>query len=73
MPLIEVTLVEGRSPAHLRALITAVTDAVEHSIGAPRSNIRVILREVPAAHWASGDVTIEERRNEHDGPDSPRH
>ncbi|MYY06935.1 MULTISPECIES: 2-hydroxymuconate tautomerase [unclassified Streptomyces] len=64
MPLIEVTLVEGRSPQQLRALITSVTDAVETSVGAPRDSIRVIVREVPPTHWAAGDVTIEERRGQ---------
>lgn len=61
MPLVEVTLVEGRSPEQLRALITALTDAVEGSVGAPRSGVRVVLREVPPTHWAAGDVTIAER------------
>ncbi|MFI6984094.1 2-hydroxymuconate tautomerase [Embleya sp. NPDC050154] len=73
MPLVEVTLVEGRTPKQLRALIGGITDAVEQTIGAPRCNIRVILREVPATHWASGDVTIEEKRNEHHGPDPTPH
>jgi len=73
MPLVEVTLVEGRPPNQLRALISGITEAVEQAIGAPRSGIRVILREVPATHWASGDVTIEEKRNEHHGPDSAHH
>ncbi|MFD0538373.1 hypothetical protein ACFQY7_36305 [Actinomadura luteofluorescens] len=26
--------------------------------------MRVILREVPATHWAAGDVTIQERDEE---------
>lgn len=61
MPLIEVTLVEGRTPEQLRTLISRLTDAAESAVGAPRASVRVILREVPAAHWAAGDVTIEER------------
>ncbi|MEV0660487.1 2-hydroxymuconate tautomerase [Actinomadura luteofluorescens] len=64
MPLIEVTLVAGRPPEQLRALITRLTEAAEAATGAPRGNIRVILREVPAAHWAAGDVTIQERDEE---------
>jgi 4-oxalocrotonate tautomerase len=63
MPLVEVTLVEGRSPEQLRTLITALTDAVETAVGAPRADVRVVLREVPATHWAAGDVTIAERRS----------
>ncbi|MGC8511573.1 MAG: 2-hydroxymuconate tautomerase [Acidimicrobiales bacterium] len=62
MPLVEVTLVEGRPPERLRALISALTKAVEGTIGAPRESIRVVLREVPPSHWAAGDVTISESR-----------
>lgn len=64
MPLIEVTLVAGRPQEQLRALITRLTEAAEAATGAPRGNIRVILREVPATHWAAGDVTIHERNEE---------
>jgi 4-oxalocrotonate tautomerase len=56
MPLVEVTLIEGRTKDQKRALLVSLTDAVEQSIGAPRDTIRVILREVPAAHWAVGGV-----------------
>lgn len=62
MPLVEVTLVEGRSSDQLRTLISALTDAVESSLGAARDSVRVVLREVPPTHWAAGDVTIAERR-----------
>ena len=61
MPFIDVTLTEGRDPESLRALITALTDAVEQTVGAPRPSIRVVLREVPTTHWAAGGVTIAER------------
>ena len=71
MPLVEVTLVEGRTPEQLRSLISTLTDAVVTSVGAPRDAIRVVLREVPATHWAAGDVTIAERAAAaaSDGPD----
>ena len=64
MPLIEVTLVEGRTPEQIRALIEALTVAVEQSIDAPRSAVRIIIREVPPAHWAAGGQTIAEQRSE---------
>jgi 4-oxalocrotonate tautomerase len=60
--LVDVTLVEGRTPEQLRELISRLTDAVEAAIDAPRASIRVVIREVPATHWAAGDVTIAERR-----------
>ena len=62
MPLVEVTLVEGRTPEQIRALITGLTAAVVAAVDAPRESVRVVVREVPATHWAAGDVTIAERR-----------
>jgi len=62
MPLVEVTLVEGRAPEQIRALIEALTTAAQTSINAPRESVRVVVREVPATHWAAGGETIAERR-----------
>ncbi len=64
MPLVEVTLTEGRTAEQIRALIHELTGAVERSVAAPRPNIRVVVREVPTTHWAAGDVTIAERRDQ---------
>ena len=61
MPLIEVTLAEGRSPEKLRALISKLTEAVVESGVAKKEAVRVILREVPKSHWAAGDETLAER------------
>ncbi|MES9511422.1 tautomerase family protein [Streptomyces sp. NPDC000609] len=61
MPLVEITLVEGRPPQLLRGLIHEVHAAVERSLGVPAGAVRVVVREVPATLWAAGDVTIAER------------
>ena len=61
MPVIEVTLVEGRTPEQLRALISSLTEAAVTSLGAAKSSVRVILREIPTTHFAAGDVTIAEK------------
>jgi 4-oxalocrotonate tautomerase len=62
MPIVEITLVEGRRPDQLRTLISKVTQACVESVDAPVESVRVILREIPATHFAAGDVTIDERR-----------
>lgn len=62
MPLIEVTLAEGRSPQQLRTLMSSLTHAAAEAVGAPIESIRVVIREIPPTHWAAGDVTIAERR-----------
>lgn len=56
MPLIDISLVAGRSSDKKRALIKTVTEAVEESLGTPRSSIRVLIREVAPEHWAVGGV-----------------
>ncbi len=62
MPLIQASIVQGRTPEQIRALHEALTKAVETSIGASREAIRVLIYEVPATHWAAGGVTIEEKQ-----------
>lgn len=62
MPLVEVTLTEGRSADQIRSLIQELHEAVVRSGVAEAPAVRVIVREVPATHWASGGVTIAERR-----------
>jgi 4-oxalocrotonate tautomerase len=64
MPIVEITLAQGRSPEKIRALITAVTNAVSESVDAPKANVRVVIREVPKTHWAAGDVTLAERQGD---------
>ncbi len=62
MPLVEVTMVEGRSEEQVRKLIELLTDAVEQAVDAPRESVRVVVREVPPTRWAAGNVTIAEKR-----------
>lgn len=56
MPFIDVTMIEGRSPAQKDAFIKAMTEAAVVTLGAPRETVRVVLREVPGEHWAVGGV-----------------
>jgi 4-oxalocrotonate tautomerase len=61
MPLVQIHLLEGRTPEQKKKLITEVTNAVINSLDAPRENVRVVLYEVPKSHWSVGGVTMEER------------
>ena len=60
MPLIEVTLGAGRTDQQVRDLIHEVHAAVARTTGARPEHSRVIVREVPRAHWGTGDVTLSE-------------
>lgn len=61
MPIIEVTLTEGRSPEKLRALIHELTESVVRTGVAKKESVRVILREIPKTHFAAADETLAER------------
>ena len=58
MPLIEVTLAEGRSADQIRHDARGAR-AVLHRRHPARTH-RVIVREVPRTHWATGDLTLRE-------------
>ena len=58
MPLIEVTIAEGRSADVIRSMIHEVHEAVLRTVDTKPDYIRVIAREVPRGHWATGDITL---------------
>jgi 4-oxalocrotonate tautomerase len=60
VPLIEVTLAAGRSLDQVRELIHEVHEAALRTVTTRPEHIRVIVREVPRSHWATGDVTLTE-------------
>ncbi len=62
MPIIEVTLGEGRTPEMLRQLQASLAEAAVQSLGIRKESVRVILREVPLTHFLAGDETLAERK-----------
>jgi len=60
VPLIHVEMLEGRPPERKRELIEELTKTVERVLGARRESIRVVILEIPKAHWGIGGVSAEE-------------
>ncbi len=60
MPLVQISIVEGRSAAERRALIASVTDAVTDTLGVAAERVRVLVSELPAANWGVGGRTKED-------------
>lgn len=65
MPLVEIHLLEGRTPEQKKKLLASVTDAVHSSLGAPLSSIRVWVNELGSADYmAAGHLPSERRKPE---------
>ena len=60
MPIIQISLIEGRDEATVKACLKAVARAVHETLGAPLASIRVYAMETPATHWVIGDQTKDE-------------
>jgi len=56
MPLVEISLIEGRDAETKRRMIAEVTDAIVRTSGAPAKVVTVIIRDVPESDWGSGGV-----------------
>ncbi|HYT25585.1 MAG TPA: 2-hydroxymuconate tautomerase [Actinomycetota bacterium] len=55
MPLVQITMLRGRTDAQKRALLEAVTEAVHTSIETPVESIRVWISEMePIGYMAAG-------------------
>jgi 4-oxalocrotonate tautomerase len=66
VPNVDIAIGAGRSPEQIRNLIHEVHEAVMRTVDTAPEHIRVIVREVPRNHWATGDLTLSEmdaRRN----------
>ena len=62
MPLIQINMAEGRTPEQKRALLDAVTTAVQTSIGAPLDSIRVWIAEFDATEYMAGGELLADKR-----------
>lgn len=51
MPFAQIQMMEGRSEEQKRAVIEKVTAALVEAVGAPIETVRVIITEIPKAHW----------------------
>lgn len=56
MPIVEITLIEGRSDEAKTRLHAKVAEAIHDAIGAPPDSIRIMLREIPAKHFSVAGV-----------------
>jgi len=62
MPLAQIYIAPGRDDAKKKAMIAAVTEAISKTLGTPPEATSVIVQEIPRNHWASGGVTLDDKK-----------
>jgi 4-oxalocrotonate tautomerase len=62
MPLVNVHMAGGRTADEKRALLTAITDAVVDTIGAPRDTVRVWITEMSDTDFMAGGELLADKR-----------
>lgn len=58
MPLIQVTMVEGRTREQKHALIRELTNTMSQTLDVPKERIRVAIYEVTADEWGIGGEPV---------------
>ncbi|HUJ93667.1 MAG TPA: 2-hydroxymuconate tautomerase [Terriglobales bacterium] len=61
MPLVQITMLEGRSTEQKRKLATRITDAMVEEAGARREAVVVAFHEVSKESYASGGVLMADK------------
>jgi 4-oxalocrotonate tautomerase len=56
MPVIQITLIAGRTMEQKQAMYAAVTEAVHQTLGAPRESVRIMVNEIAPQHFAVAGV-----------------
>ena len=62
MPLVNVHMATGRTPEQKKALMDAITDAMEEHIGAPRASVRVWITEMENTDFMAGGELLADKQ-----------
>lgn len=60
MPIIHISIIEGRDASAVKACLKAIARSVHETLDVPLESIRVYANEVPPTHWAIGERTKDE-------------
>lgn len=61
MPIVQVSILEGREKEQIKQLIEGVTSAITASLEVKPEQVRVLVTEIPLSHWGVGGITKEEQ------------
>jgi 4-oxalocrotonate tautomerase len=61
MPIIQVSLIEGRTVDQKKRLVTEMTQAVVNSLGVKPEDVRIILNDMARHDYAVGGILFMDR------------
>jgi 4-oxalocrotonate tautomerase len=62
MPMVQITMLEGRTAEQKRRLAQRITDALVEEAGAKREGIMIAFHEVSKESYASGGVLMVDKK-----------
>jgi 4-oxalocrotonate tautomerase len=64
MPLVHVSIAEGRTEEQKRALLRGISKVVQETLGAPEASIRVWITEFRPTEYLAGTEILADRQQE---------
>ena len=61
MPIIQINLMEGRTPEQKRSVASAITEAVTRSLGVKAESVRILIHEIGPDEFFVGGQTMAQR------------
>jgi len=58
MPIVQISMIQGRTAEKKEELIKKVTDAIVDALQVPKDKVRIILNELPKENLAYGGVPL---------------
>ncbi len=62
MPVVHVSLIEGRSKAQKKAMAEEITNTIHKHAGSPKEVITVVFHDVGGDSWAAGGTLFSDRK-----------
>ena len=56
MPIVQISLIAGRTPEKKELLIKKVTEAIAETLEIPKERVHIILQDVPRENMGDGGV-----------------
>jgi 4-oxalocrotonate tautomerase len=58
MPIVQISMIQGRTPEKKAELIRKVTDAIVETLQIPKDRVRIVLNEVPKENLGDGGIPL---------------